>query len=143
MLRYIKIGLSRFALACLLSLCALSCVLVTRPRAAEAAGTPGRVYQISEADMNALETRLTMLETRAIARKNQLSELENELTIAQRELEKSRAELTATYNSLTNANKYLNELKLSEQKTRKRIKAQRNAYICASAALLIAYVTKR
>lgn len=143
MLRYIKIGLSRFALVCLLSLCVLSCVLVTQPQAAEAAGTPGRVYTISETDMTALETRLTMLETRAIARKNQLTELEAQLATARQELEKSRAELTATYNSLENANKFLNELKLSEQKTRKRIKAQRNAYICASAALLISYIAKR
>lgn len=128
-----------------LLLCLL-CLLVLLPAAtSSASGMQEPVYQITESELTMLETNLAQLKSINDRLQTDLKAQSNEATLLRKELDALRKELSdlkqqsmMQENSLTNANKLLEEYAIEAKRERLRIKAQRNTW--AAAALVAATV---
>ena len=103
-------------------------------------------YIITEAELQALETRLDKLSQLSVTQQRESERLRDtletsrqELTALQSQLTISTAQLQQAQESLVNANRLLKEYAQEEKRTRLRIKAQRNLWIgLAVTAALVA-----
>ncbi len=128
-----------------LLLCLL-CLLVLLPAAtSSASGMQEPVYQITESELTMLETNLAQLKSINDRLQTDLKAQSSEATLLRKELDALRKELSdlkqqsmMQENSLTNANKLLEEYAIEAKRERLRIKAQRNTW--AAAALVAATV---
>ena len=115
-----------------------------------ASGTPEKTYQITETQLQALETKLSLLD-QVLAQQNpelttlqlQLTESRRELATLREELSISKQQLTTAEESLRNANLYLEKYAAEEKKKRLKIKAQRHTYFCLMVAAAVAAVCHR
>ena len=120
-------------------------------------------YVIAEAELIQLENNLdrlkainNRLQKESNLQKKRMTELETQLTEAQNELKKAKEqsnliisqlkelEMTSTRQeeSLKNANAYLEMCEKENNRTKRRLKAQRNMAYTLSAALIYAYIRK-
>lgn len=100
-------------------------------------------YTMTATEMAALDSRLSLLSQQTKSTKQALAESQAALTESQLELSKLKTEsiklqieLQAQSSLLENANKSLQASAKEEARTRRRIKAQRNAAIVAAVGLL-------
>lgn len=121
----------------------ISCLLLPAPASAS---TQEPVYTMTEAEMQALDSRLTQLSSQIKASNKALSESQAALTQSQAELSRLKAESLALQQQmqeqsslLESVNRYLQESAQEEKRTRQRLKLQRTlAYMLAVAALCYA-----
>ena len=120
-------------------------------------------YVIAEAELTQLENNLdrlkvinNRLQKESNLQKKRMTELETQLTEAQNELKKAKEqsnllrsqlkelEMTSTRQeeSLRTANAYLEMCEKENNRTKRRLKAQRNVAYTLSAALIYAYIRK-
>ncbi len=116
---------------------------------ASASGTPEPVYTMTEAEMQALDSRLNRLaqisstqQTESKRLQEQLAKSEAQLQTLKIQLDTSKAQLQTAQQSLANANQFLKESAAEEKRTRLRIKAQRNTWIAIAGCLLVALAVK-
>lgn len=142
---------------CLKRLCmitvAISCLLLpVSASAAASAATSATTYTITEAEMEALDSRLSLLLEQTRATRQALTESQAALNESKAELTKLKAEsvklkleLEAQNSLLASANKSLQESAREETRTRRRIKAQRNTAIgiAATAVTALVYALKK
>lgn len=107
------------------------------------------VYTITEAEMQALDSRLNRLaqisstqQTESKRLQEQLTKSEQELKTLKIQLDTSTAQLQTAQESLQSANQFLKESAAEEKRTRLRIKAQRNTWIAIASCLLVALAVK-
>ena len=120
----------------LLFLSALLCWwLFFAPGTCSASGTPEPMYQITESELTTLENNLAQLssinnrlQVDLREQSNEATRLRQELDALKRELEQLRSLSQTQENSLTNANRLLDEYATEAKRERLRIKAQRNVY---------------
>ena len=131
----------------LLFLSALLCWwLFFAPGTCSASGTPEPMYQITESELTTLENNLAQLssinnrlQVDLREQSNEATRLRQELDALKRELEQLRSLSAKQEDSLTSANKLLEQYAIEEKNKRLRIKAQRNAYFIGMvAAILVA-----
>ena len=125
---------------------AISCLLL--PVSASAA-TSATIYTMTAAEMEALDSRLTLLQQQTKATKQALSESQAALTESRAELTKLKTEsiklqieLQAQSSLLKSANKSLQASAKEEARTRRRIKAQRNTAVVVAVGLLAYAINK-
>ena len=125
---------------------AISCLLL--PVSASAA-TSATTYTMTAAEMEALDSRLTLLQQQTKATKQALSESQAALKESKAELTKLKTEsiklqieLQAQSSLLESANRSLQASAREEARTRRRIKAQRNTAIVVSVGLLAYAINK-
>lgn len=100
------------------------------------------MYQISEGELNQLQSNLTELKADNENKQDLLTEQQKQLQIVNEQLEKSRALNEETQTSLAEANRSLTELE-KEAKRKIRVKTrQRNLWIAISGGLLYAWIKK-
>lgn len=113
-------------------------------------------YTITEEELNQLDNNLNRLQTtneesqqelkalrKELAKsKNELAEAKNALQEQTLELNRLKADSMKQENLLDNANRLLIQYEQEEKRTRLRIKAQRNAWECASLILAVAGIVK-
>jgi len=114
-----------------------------------ASGTPEPVYQITESELTMLETNLAQL--RSINERLQVdlkvqsdeaTQLRKELDALKKELEQLRSLSVKQEDSLTNANKLLEQYATEAKRERLRIKAQRNTWAAAAICLAVGLAIK-
>ena len=105
-------------------------------------------YQITEAELNQLDSNLTKLEQISQTQQQELSRLKTTLEMSKQELGMlknqlniSKEQLAQAQNSLDNANQLLKQYAEEEKRTRLRIKAQRNFWIVTTITAIIVAVT--
>ena len=98
-------------------------------------------YQITEAELNQLDSNLTKLEQISQTQQQELSRLKTTLQQAQSQLSTSREQLAQAQNSLRIANESLKQYAQEEKRTRLRIKAQRNFWIATTITAIVIAVT--
>ena len=110
----------------------LSCWLGVGLRTVSASGT----YQITETELNTLDSNLQRLEQISQTQQQELGRLKTTLETSKRELAMlknqlniSKEQLTQAQTSLSNANQLLQQYAEEEKRTRLRIKRQRNMWI--------------
>ena len=110
---------------------------------------PEPVYQITETELSQLENNLaqlsainTQLQTDLKVQSDEATALKKEVIELRKELEQLRSLSQTQENSLTNANRLLEEYAIEAKKERLRIKAQRNAWEAVAACLVVALVVK-
>ena len=121
----------------------LLCLLVLLPAAtSSASGMQEPVYQITESELTMLETNLAQLKSINDRLQTDLKAQSSEATLLRKELDALRKELSdlkqqsmMQENSLTNANKLLEEYAIEAKRERLRIKAQRNTWVAAAGIL--------
>lgn len=125
---------------------AISCLLL--PVSASAA-TSATIYTMTAAEMEALDSRLTLLQQQTKATKQALSESQAALNESKAELRKLKTEsvklqieLQAQSSLLESANKSLQASAKEEARTRRRIKAQRNTAVVVAVGLLAYAINK-
>ena len=125
---------------------AISCLLL--PVSASAA-TSATTYTMTAAEMEALDSRLTLLQQQTKATKQALSESQAALNESKAELTKLKTEsiklqieLQAQSSLLESANKSLQASAKEEARTRRRIKAQRNTAVVVAVGLLAYAINK-
>lgn len=100
---------------------------------------PVKTYTITEAQLQALETRLSLLD-QILAQQNpelttlqlRLAESRNELSTLRSELNTSKERLMKAEESLVNANQLLAKYAEETKRERLRIKAQRNTWLAVA-----------
>ena len=100
---------------------------------------PEKTYTITEAQLQALETRLNLLD-QILAQQNpelttlqlRLAESRSELSTLRSELNMSKQRLTKAEESLANANQLLAKYAEETKRERLRIKAQRNTWLAVA-----------
>ena len=114
-----------------------------------ASGTPERIYTITEAELQGLDSRLNRLaqisstQQKESARlQEQLAQSAEQLKMLQAQLNTSKVQLQTAQASLASANQYLKESAAEERRTRLRIKAQRNTWVALAGCLLVALAVK-
>lgn len=119
---------------------AILCLLLP---ASVSAASSATTYTMTAEEMSALDSRLSLLLQQTKATKQALNESQVALTESRAELRKLKTEsvklqieLQAQSSLLESANKSLKESAREEARTRRRIKAQRNAAIVAAVGLL-------
>lgn len=107
------------------------------------------MYQITEPELVQLETNLAQLKSinsrLQVDLREQSSEatrLRQELDALREELEQLRSLSAKQEDSLTSANKLLEEYAIAAKKERLRIKAQRNTWAAVAACLVVALTVK-
>lgn len=137
---------------CAVLLCLLSCV----PSAFAQATTGEPMYMISQSELDKLSTNLTILQTINAKSQTELENMRSELETSRKELTEAKRqsaelknqldELVITSktqeNSLRAANESLKQYAKEEQRTRLRLKAQRNGWETVAACLLVAWISK-
>lgn len=100
------------------------------------------MYQISEGELNQLQSNLTELKADNENKQDLLTEQQKQLQIVNEQLEKSRALNEETQTSLAEARKSFSEYeKEAERKIRIKTR-QRNMWIVISGGLLYAWIKK-
>lgn len=125
---------------------AIFCLLL--PASASEASS-ATTYTMTAEEMSALDSRLSLLLQQTKSTRQALSESQAALTESRAELRKLKTEslklqikLQAQNSLLENANKSLQASAKEEARTRRRIKAQRNAAIVAAVGLLAYAINK-
>ena len=115
-----------------------------------ASGTQEAMYQITESELTTLENNISTLKSindrLQVDLREQSSEatrLRQELDALRRELEQLRSLSAKQEDSLTSANKLLEQYAIEEKNKRLRIKAQRNAYFIGMVAATVVAVCHR
>ena len=129
--------------------CLFSWWLLSASATCSASPTQEKTYTITETQLQALETRLNLLD-QILAQQNpelttlqlRLAESKNELAMLQSELNTSKERLTTAEESLKNANQLLAKYAEETKRERLRIKAQRNFWECFAAAAVIVAIAK-
>lgn len=113
------------------------------------AATSATTYTMTAAEMEALDSRLTLLQQQTKATKQALSESQAALNESKAELTKLKTEsiklqieLQAQSSLLQSANKSLQVSAHEEARTRRRIKAQRDAAVVVAVGLLAYAINK-
>ena len=138
---------------CLKQFCAITaatlCLLLPVSASAASSATAYKTYTMTAAEMSALDSRLSLLLQQTKSTRQALSESQAALTESRAELRKLKTEsiklqieLQAQNSLLESANKSLKESAREEARTRRRIKAQRNAAIVAAVGLLVYAINK-
>ena len=124
------------------TLCLLCC-------ASASAASSATTYTMTAEEMSALDSRLSLLLQQTQSTKQALSESQAALSASKTELSKLKTEsiklqieLQAQSSLLESANKSLQASVREEARTRRRIKAQRNAAIVVAAGLLVYAINK-
>ena len=119
------------------------------PGTASASGTQEQTYTITETELMTLETNLAQLRSindrLTVDLREQSSEatqLKKELAELKKELEQLRSLSQKQGDSLTNANKLLEQYAIEAKRERLRIKAQRNTWIAATILACIGIAIK-
>lgn len=130
-------------------LCFLSLLFAWWVLSASATCSASGTYTMTEAEMQALDSRLNRLaqisstqQTDSKRLQEQLTKSEQELKTLKIQLDTSTAQLQTAQQSLANANQFLKESAAEEKRTRLRIKAQRNTWIAIAGCLLVALAVK-
>lgn len=117
---------------------------------ASASGTQEAMYQITESELTMLENNISTLKSindrLQVDLREQSSEatrLRQELDALRRELEQLRSLSAKQEDSLTSANKLLEQYAIEEKNKRLRVKAQRNAYFIGMVAATVVAVCHR
>lgn len=123
------------------------------PGTCSASGTPTKqpvvMYQITEQELSQLETNLATL--RSIkdrltvdlkVQSDEATQLRKELAALKKELEQLRSLSQTQGNSLTNANRLLEEYATEAKRERLRIKAQRNTWEAVACLAIIGCIVK-
>ena len=134
----------------LLALSLLFCYwLFAGSATALASGTQEAMYQITETELSQLETNLaqlsainTQLQTDLKVQSDEATALKKEVIALRKELEQLRSLSQTQENSLTNANRLLEEYAIAAKRERLRIKAQRNTWEAVAACLVVALIAK-
>ena len=115
-----------------------------------ASGTQEAMYQITESELTTLENNISALKSindrLQVDLREQSSEatrLRQELDALRRELEQLRSLSAKQEDSLTSANKLLEQYAIEEKNKRLRVKAQRNAYFIGMVAATVVAVCHR
>ena len=135
----------------LLFLSALLCWwLFFAPGTCSASGTPEPMYQITESELTTLENNLAQLssinnrlQVDLREQSNEATRLRQELDALRRELEQLRSLSAKQEDSLTSANKLLEQYATEEKNKRLRVKAQRNAYFIGMVAATVVAICHR
>ena len=118
--------------------------------------TPEKTYLITESELTTLENNLAQLKStnerlqpdlrvqsnEATLLRKELDALRKELDALRKELDRLRSQSQTQENSLTTANRLLDEYAIEAKRERLRIKAQRNGWAAAAACLAIALAVK-
>lgn len=120
----------------------LSCVLCSCLVISQAICMASGMYQITEQELQQLDSNLTKLKQISEVQKTELNKVSEQLTTVKSELITSKAQLQQAQISLNNANKLLQEYEKEEKRKRLRIKAQRNAAWSVAGILLAVIVAK-
>ena len=130
-------------------LCFLSLLFAWWVLSASATCSASGTYTMTEAEMQALDSRLNRLaqisstqQTESKRLQEQLTRSEAQLKTLKIQLDTSTAQLQTAQESLANANQFLKESAAAEKRTRLRIKAQRNTWIAIAGCLLVALAVK-
>lgn len=123
--------------------------LLSASATCSASPTQEKTYTITETQLQALETRLNLLD-QILAQQNpelttlqlRLAESKNELAMLRSELNTSKERLTKAEESLQNANQLLTQYAQEAKRERLRIKAQRNTWEAVAACLVVALIAK-
>ena len=135
---------------CLKQFCAITAVILCLllPVSASAASS-ATTYTMTAAEMSALDNRLSLLLQQTKSTRQALAESQAALTESRAELSKLKSEsvklqieLQAQSSLLESANRSLQASAKEEARTRRRIKAQRNAAIVAAVGLLAYAINK-
>lgn len=129
--------------------CLFSWWLLSVSATCSASPTQEKTYTITETQLQALETRLNLLD-QILAQQNpelitlqlRLAESKNELSMLRSELNTSKERLTKAEESLQNANQLLAKYAEETKRERLRIKAQRNFWECFAAAAVVVAIAK-
>ena len=119
--------------------CLFSWWLLSASATCSASPTQEKTYTITETQLQALETRLNLLD-QILAQQNpelttlqlRLAESRNELSTLRNELNMSKQRLTKAEESLANANQLLAKYAEETKRERLRIKAQRNTWLAVA-----------
>ena len=129
-------------------LCLFCWWVLGSPATCSASNAP-KTYTITEAELQALDSRLNRLaqisstqQTESKRLQEQLTKSEQELKTLKIQLYTSTAQLQTAQQSLANANQFLKESAAEEKRTRLRVKAQRNTWIAIACCLLVALAVK-
>ena len=129
--------------------CLLCWWLFSAAATCSASAAPVRTYTITEAELQGLDSRLSRLaqisstqQTESKRLKEQLIKSEQDLLVLKNQLNTSKVQLQTAQASLQSANRLLQEYGQEERRTRRRIKAQRNAWIALAGCLLVALAVK-
>ena len=116
---------------------------------ASASEMPEATYTITETELSQLETNLaqlsainTRLQTDLKVQSQEATALKKEVVALRKQLEDLKHLSQTQENSLTTANKLLDEYAIAAKKERLRIKAQRNTWEAIAACLVVALVVK-
>lgn len=119
------------------------CLLLPASASAASSATTYTTYTMTAAEMSALDSRLSLLLQQTKVTRRALAESQAALNESRAELSKLKTEsiklqieLQAQNSLLESANKSLQASAKEEARTRRRIKAQRNAAIVAAVGLL-------
>lgn len=123
--------------------------LLSASATCSASPTQEKTYTITETQLQALETRLNLLD-QILAQQNpelttlqlRLAESKNELAMLRSELNTSKERLTKAEESLQNANQLLTQYAQEAKRERLRIKVQRNTWEAVAACLVVALIAK-
>ena len=119
------------------------------PGTCSASGTPEPMYQITETELSQLETNLAQL--RSINERLQVdlkvqsqeaTQLRKELDELKKQLSDLKQQSAKQEDSLTNANRLLEQYATEAKRERLRIKAQRNAWATAAVLACIGIAIK-
>ena len=135
----------------LLFLLSLFCSwLFSAPATCSASGTPEPMYQITESELTTLENNLAQLRSineslqrELTAQKRELHVLREESSALVKQLNELKSLSAKQEDSLTSANKLLEQYAIEAKNERLRIKAQRNAYFIGMVAAAVAAVCHR
>lgn len=131
----------------------LSFWLVLAPATSAESATPAEqtraVYQITEQELTQLETNLvqlksinTRLQMDLKVQSAEATALKQEVTELKKQLSDLKSLSVKQEDSLTNANKLLEQYATEAKRTRLRIKAQRNFWEAVAACLVVGLVVK-
>ena len=116
---------------------------------ASASGMPEPTYTITETELTQLENNISTLKSindrlqmDLKAQSSEATALRKEVTALRKELSDLKQQSMMQENSLTNANRSLEEYATEAKRERLRIKAQRNGWAAAAACLAIALAVK-
>ena len=128
---------------------AIFCLLLPASASEASSATTYTTYTMTAAEMSALDSRLSLLLLQTKSTKQALAESQAALNESRAELSKLKTEsiklqieLQAQSSLLESANRSLQASAKEEARTRRRIKAQRNAAIVAAVGLLAYAVNK-
>lgn len=114
-----------------------------------ASGMPEQTYTITETELTQLENNISTLKSindrlqmDLKAQSGEATALRKEVTALRKELSDLKQQSMMQENSLTNANRLLEEYAIEAKRERLRIKAQRNGWAAAAACLAIALAVK-